>query len=117
PDESPHRGRLFDDVVAQHRARPAGRLEQGGQDADDGRLAGPVGAEEAVDLTLGDLEADTADSLDLAEPADQVSCLDCRHAAECRGSPRHWQTNSNSPGQGLGGTGLSTSPRPSVSTP
>jgi hypothetical protein len=45
-------------------------------------LPAPVGAEEAVDLALGDLEADPADGLDLVEPADQVGCLDCgRHAA------------------------------------
>ena len=119
PDEAPHRGRLPGDVVAQHVAGPAGRLEQGGQDADDGRLAGPVGAEEPVDLALGDLEADPADRLDLAKPADQVCCLDCGHPTSVGEAPdiaTWFAAPLLRPGQGLARTVLSSSPSPSIST-
>jgi hypothetical protein len=39
---------------------PAGRLQEGGQHVDRGRLAGPVGPEEAEDLPPADVEVDAA---------------------------------------------------------
>ena len=44
-------------------ALPAGRAQQRGQHPHGGRLAGAVGAEEGVDLALGDLEVDPATAL------------------------------------------------------
>ena len=61
PDRAAHLGRLVDDVVAGDRRPAAGRTQQRGQHPHGGRLAGAVGAEEGVDLALGDLEVDAVD--------------------------------------------------------
>ena len=76
PDQAADRRLLADDVVPEHRARAGGRLEQRCQYADSRRFSSAVRPEEAIDLTLLDLEADAADSLDLAEPTHQVGGFD-----------------------------------------
>ncbi len=57
-DLVPDSGPLVDDVVAGHPRGSGRRREQGGEHVHGGRLAGPVGAEEAVDLTRRDREVD-----------------------------------------------------------
>jgi hypothetical protein len=60
-DHVPHRGPLSDDVVATHAGGARGGGQQGGQHVDGRRLAGPVGAQEAVDLAGRHLEVDAVD--------------------------------------------------------
>ena len=55
------------DVVAGHQPPPPGGSKQRAQHADQGRLAGAVGAQESVDLSRGDLEVDTGDGPEVAE--------------------------------------------------
>src|SRR2546423_838240 len=79
---------LADDVVAGD-PRAAGRGgQQGRQHVDRGRLPGPVGAKEPVDLSRGDLEVDPVDGArPVLELADQAFDLDpvCRlHPASFR---------------------------------
>jgi len=57
--------RLADHVVARDRRRAGGRAQQRDQHPQGGGLAGTVGAEEAHDFTLGDVEVDAVDGLDL----------------------------------------------------
>ena len=79
-DRAPDRGRLGDDVVTGHPRGPAGRPQQRGQHPDRGRLAGAVGTEEGVDLTLGDLQVDARDREHLfGEGPLQVVDLDGGH--------------------------------------
>ncbi len=71
-DAVPHLRRLGDAIEAGHRG-PAGRRPQHrAQDAQHGRLAGAVGAEQAVDLAGRGVEADSAQG-------DEFAVLDCRH--------------------------------------
>ena len=58
--------RLADDVVAGDAGAAAGRAQQRRQHPHRGRLAGPVRAEEGVDLALGDLQVNAVDGLDTA---------------------------------------------------
>jgi hypothetical protein len=103
-DQPAHLGRLTHHVVPEDRARAAGGLQQGGEHADDGRLAGPVGAEEPVDLGLVDVEADAADGLDVAEAAHEIKGLDRGgHAPECTGGPRQRHRCPGSPSGGATG--------------
>jgi hypothetical protein len=51
-ERTPRRRVLGDDVVAQHRDRAGGGPGQAGEDADQGRLAGAVRAEQAEELAL-----------------------------------------------------------------
>jgi hypothetical protein len=53
-------------VEACHPGRPVGGCQQGHQDADGGRLAGPVRAEEAKDRSRGDGQVDPVDGDHLA---------------------------------------------------
>ena len=63
---------MLGDVDARDR-RAAGRgLEQRGEDADGGGLAGAVGPEQAVDGAVGDGEVDAVDGLDVAEVLDEA---------------------------------------------
>ena len=59
-------GGVGDDVVAGDPGAAAGRAQQRGQHPHGGRLAGAVGAEEGVDLAVGDLEVDAVDGPDPA---------------------------------------------------
>ena len=54
-DRAPDSRSVVDDIVAGDRRPPAARLQQGRQHPHRRRLAGAVGAEEAVDLALADL--------------------------------------------------------------
>ena len=49
---------LLDDIVAVDAGGAAGGLEQGAQHADGGGLSGAIGAQQAKDLALLDLQAD-----------------------------------------------------------
>jgi hypothetical protein len=60
-DRRPHPRPLLDDVEAADPRGAGGGREEGGQHQHRRRLAGAVGAEEAVDLALGDLEVDPVD--------------------------------------------------------
>ena len=66
---------LSRDVETGNRRRARGRQQQRRQHANRCALAGTVGPEEAVDLTLGDFEIDAVDRHRLAEPASEVVCL------------------------------------------
>ncbi len=61
PDAGEDPGGLFLDVEALDEDPPRGRPEQRGEHLDGRRLAGPVRAQQAEDLALGDGEADTVD--------------------------------------------------------
>ena len=72
-DRRAHLRPFGDDVVAGDPGGAGGGGEEGGQHQHRRRLAGAVGAEEAVDLALGDLEVDAVDGpgpvLELADEA------------------------------------------------
>ena len=72
------RGRVAHDVEAGHAALPAVGRQQRGQDADGGRLAGAVGAEQPEHGARGDVEVDAAQRLDLAVGLAQVAYFDGR---------------------------------------
>src|SRR4029450_8503936 len=65
------------DALAHEGDGPAGRLQEAGDRAQGGGLAGPVGADEGDDLTVVHGEADAFDGLDLSVGDDQV--LDLQH--------------------------------------
>ena len=70
-------------VDARHGRPAGGGLEQGGEDADGGGLAGAVGPEQAVHGAVGDGEVDAVDGLDVAEVLDEPVGDDrvvCGHA-------------------------------------
>ena|GEM_PF-6267924 len=71
---------LADHVVARHERRAGGGAQEGGEDADQGGLAGAVGAEKAVDLSGVDREVEVVDGADGgaggAEVADEGGDLD-----------------------------------------
>ena len=72
-DRRAHLGALADDVVAADAGAAAGRGQQRRQHQHGGRLAGAVGAEEAVDLARRDGQVDPVDrSRSLPELADEV---------------------------------------------
>jgi hypothetical protein len=54
-------------ICAEDPGRPGGRLAITLEDLDDGRFAGPVGAEKGKNLPLFDLEADPLDRFNRAE--------------------------------------------------
>ena len=60
-DAQPHLLRFGHDVVTGHHGHAGARTQQGAQHPDEGRLAGPVGPEEAVDLAPAHLEVDAVD--------------------------------------------------------
>jgi hypothetical protein len=66
PDAGPHPGRVADDVVSGDPDRPGVRAEQGGEDADQGGLAGAVGSEQPVDGAARDGEAQVVERADAA---------------------------------------------------
>ena len=76
-DRLAHVCALADDVVAGHARRARGGRQQRGEHQHGRRLAGAVGAEEAVDLAGLDLEVDAVDGADAAlELADEAVDLD-----------------------------------------
>ena len=60
-DLAAHLGALVHDVVAGDPCRPRGRGQQRGEHQHGGRLAGAIGAEEAVDLARRHLQVDAVD--------------------------------------------------------
>ena len=81
PDLAPHGARVRGDVVPRDDGPAARGRQQRGQHPHRGRLAGAVGAEEAVDLAVGDLEVDPVHRLD-ARPRTRA------RAAASRSRPR-----------------------------
>ena len=67
---------LFGDAQAQHLDLARGRRQQPAQHADGGRLAGPVRAEEAVDLLFRHVEVDMVDRDQFAEALGQAARAD-----------------------------------------
>ena len=59
--------RFAHDVVAEHRRRAGGGLEQRGEDADGGGLAGAVRAEQAVDGALADPQVHAVEGAGVAK--------------------------------------------------
>ena len=72
-DAQPHGLLLRGDVVAGHDGLPAGRREQRAEHLHGGGLPGPVGAEQAVDLTAVDGEVEAVDGGDLPERAGEAA--------------------------------------------
>ena len=81
-DRGAHRPRLGDHVVAGDGGAAAGRQQQRRQHPHRGRLAGAVGAEEAVDLALLDRDVDALHGKHLVEGALQSLDDDRRHRQE-----------------------------------
>ena len=73
---------VLDDVEAGDARRAAVRRQEGGENADGGRLARPVGAEKPEDAARLDAEVDLVEGDDVAVTLPQAVGLD-------RGSPRH----------------------------
>ncbi len=89
------------DVEPGHASVAGARREQAGEHLDGGRLAGAVGAEEAEDLALGDLEAHMVDGDEIAERAGEIADLDgVGHAASTGAavSDTSWMNTSSSEG-------------------
>src|SRR6185437_3397875 len=53
-------------LLPEHGNRPARRVNETEEHADDGRLAAAIRTEQAVPIALADVEADRADGFDLA---------------------------------------------------
>jgi hypothetical protein len=67
---------VVDDIVAHHAHAAFGGAGQAGQHADQRRLAGTVGAEQAEELTAMDVEADAVQCLDLPSPVCLLDVLE-----------------------------------------
>ena len=78
PDEAAYGMALADDVVPQDRRPTAGGRQQGGDHAQRRRLAGTVGAEQAVDDAGGNLQIQGVDGGEGAEGPRQAIGLDRR---------------------------------------
>src|SRR5690606_9359759 len=80
-----HGVRVVDDVVAEHAGRARRGLQQRGEHADRGGLAGAVGTEHAVHRAGPNVEVDGVDGARLAELLDELSRLygRGRHAVCC----------------------------------
>ena len=92
-DRGAHPRPLLDDVEARHTRRPRRRRQQRGQHQHRGRLAGAVGAEEAVDLARLDPQVDPVDRprpvLELAhEPLDLDALASIGNHARQANQPR-----------------------------
>ena len=95
-------------VLPEHRRAAAGRADEVHQDADGGRLAGPVGTEEAVDLPLADLEIEAVEPAPAAVVLRQCLganhvCLTVHDVAEARRPVSEWRVvgNSSAPSGGM----------------
>jgi hypothetical protein len=76
-DDGAHLGAFLQNVVPAHRGGARGRGQQGGKHVNGGRLAGAVGAEEAVHLAGLDAQVDPVNRpRPLLELPDEVSSLD-----------------------------------------
>ena len=76
-DRRAHRGALAHDVVARHARRARGGRQQRREHQHGRRLAGAVGAEEAVDLAGLDAQVDAVDGArPVLELADEAFDLD-----------------------------------------
>ena len=85
-DRAPHRGAFAHDVVPGHARSARTRRQQRGEHQHRGRLAGPVGAEEPVDLAGLDAQVDPVDrahaTLELASQALDLDAVgEERHAS------------------------------------
>jgi hypothetical protein len=85
PDELADLVRLGGDVVAEHRRAAVVRRDQGGEDADDGGLAGAVRAEEAEDGAGGDGQVDAVHRRGGTEALGQAAGDDGVGRARCGG--------------------------------
>ena len=91
PELGAHPRGQMRDVLPHHLDRARRRLEVAGDEVEEGRLAGPVRAEDRAALAVRDVEIDVAHGLDAAEaPADPPQAEDrlgarvwcgCRHPA------------------------------------
>ena len=81
------RHRVGPRVAAEHPRLSPGLAQQPEQDADRGRLARPVGPEEAVDLAGGHLEVEPVERAEVAERLDEAGDLDRRPAHPTRRAP------------------------------
>ena len=79
-DAGAQRARVADDVEAGDAGRAGVGGEEGGEDPDRRRLAGPVGAEDAEDGAGRGLEVDAVEGADVPERLDQAADRDCRLA-------------------------------------
>ena len=68
-DPLPHLGGLVPEVTAGDGGLAAGDRQEGGEHPEGGRLAGPVGPQEAKGLTSQDVEVDAGNRLDRPPPA------------------------------------------------
>ena len=75
-DDSAYGVGLLDDVEPIDRRGARVRQQEGGEDADRGRLAGSIGAEEAVDRALRDAEIQTVQCDHIAVLLDEAPSLD-----------------------------------------
>src|SRR5262249_46637886 len=93
----------------------AGRPHDAGQDLEDRALPRAVGADEAEDLALLDLEADAADRLQRAVALPEVDDPDGGHRV---GRAGHWLPSTRiSPSAGIPGLANPTAPRSWSFTP
>ena len=88
PDPEPDLVGVIDDVVAGHDRTAGRRTEQRAQHAHRRRLAGAVGAEEAVDLATADTEVESVDRGHVGEGSGQAGRGDGRTGIG-RGTGRH----------------------------
>src|SRR5262249_11887200 len=79
-DRALHIVNLPRDGVAVDRRLPAGGLEQRGEEADGGGLAGAVGADEAEDVALLDIQVEMIDGHELLVPFNKSADLDHTHS-------------------------------------
>ncbi len=71
-DESPHLRRVVDDVDAADFRRAERRIVERGEDAHGGGFTRAVRTHEAADRTVGNLEGDAVDRLEVSEVAVEV---------------------------------------------
>ena len=76
PDPCPHLRRLMFHIKSRDGRLAGVRVGERGQDADRGRLARAVGAQDGEDPALGDLEVDPAQGVRLAKVLLQAACPD-----------------------------------------
>ena len=77
--QAAHLRRVVDHVDAADLGAAHGRVVERGEDPHGGRLAGAVGADEAADRAVRDLEGDAVDGLQRAEVAVEVVDVEGGH--------------------------------------
>src|SRR4051794_24992978 len=121
-------GGVADDVVAADERAPAVRHEEGGEDADGGRLAGAVVAEQAAGLARRDLEVDAGErargerstSRRSSRPRCASPTSRASKRSRCAGSPRSFasgrcRSTTTSPTRTSSSSSWPTPSRPSCS--